>query len=165
MFQGFERDSLGGITHVRQKFGRKSKICSPTRACSPRLNRIFLAFGCSLRLMRANRRFACRFIWALPAWAFQAVLPQRKFFDVRPGASFDPRARGGHDQNQGFQQSVSILILLDASLLVSRKFSTSRMNRSFNPYFTGCFSFRECDGDIRLCRIGFQSLFYWMLLF
>ena len=76
---------------------RKSKICSPTRACSPRLNRIFLAFGCSLRLMRANRRFGCRFKWALPAWAFQAVLPQRKFFDVRPGASFDPRAREGHD--------------------------------------------------------------------
>ena len=62
--------------------------------------------------------------------------------------------------------SVSILILLDASLLVVGVFAGSGVVFvCFNPYFTGCFSFRRESNCSQILDIMFQSLFYWMLLF
>ena len=60
---------------------------------------------------------------------------------------------------------VSILILLDASLLAGLIAAAALSTCCFNPYFTGCFSFRLLCFCIAFICLLFQSLFYWMLLF
>ncbi len=60
---------------------------------------------------------------------------------------------------------VSILILLDASLLGPSHTTARTYLDCFNPYFTGCFSFRDIVTPYPHCYWRFQSLFYWMLLF
>ena len=96
----------------------------------------------------------------------------------------------GRPGTHGHHPAVSILILLDAFLLVANLWFTGRGDQSFNPYFTGCFSFSMWSGkatgpketsfnpyftgcfSFRPVYVstgattnGFQSLFYWMLFF
>ncbi len=65
-----------------------------------------------------------------------------------------------HVRELKLTKAVSILILLDASLLAPANDAYTRTCVGFNPYFTGCFSFRSsaCALFLNVCKVSILIL-------
>ncbi len=115
----------------------------------------FLRSAALLRLMRANRRFACRLKRALPVWASptQESHPLWKNAREKPACGFFIYSRPlflirgtGPRLRRGAARGGDILFLrLGKIFSFLRERGTEVEIISFDPYFTGCFSFRAAE--------------------
>ena len=134
MFQGFERDSLGGTTHARQSLGRKSKIWSQIKDLVANQSLGRKSKICSAEVAPSGQPAS-----AEPAPSGQPASAEVGRFQRPPRSSHEIHEkgdRGGRICRLGVNFGCGCLILFNREPQIKDLLSNSGLQPSFESHFS-----------------------------